>query len=77
QKSYNNRYGDGHWRAAANGTVEFTISKSTAQSILEKKLSEKNEKFKYVTIEDKEKSLKYVDKPEAVNKFIGKKNDIY
>lgn len=77
QKSYNNRYGDGHWRAASNGTVEFTISKSTAQSILEKKLSEKNEKFKYVTIEDKEKSLKYVDKPEVVNKFIGKKNDIY
>ena len=77
QKSYNNRYGDGHWRAASNGTVEFTISKSTAQSILEKKLSEKNEKFKYVNIEDKEKSLKYLDKPEVVNKFIGKKNDIY
>lgn len=77
QKSYNNSYGDGHWRAKANGNVEFTISKSTAQSILEKKLNEINEKFKHVTIEEKEKALKYVDNKDALHKFIGKKNDIY
>lgn len=77
QKSYNNSYGDGHWRATSNGNVEFTISKSTAQSILQKKLKGIDEKFKYVTIEEKEKALRYVDNKEVVDKFIGKKNDIY
>lgn len=77
QKSYSNNYGDGHWRATSNGSVEFTISKSTAQSILEKKLNEIDEKFKHVTIEEKEKALKYVDNKDLVDKFIGKKNDIY
>ena len=77
RKSYNNKYGDGYWRAISNGLVEFTISKGTAQSILEKKLNELNEKYKYVTIEEKEKALKYVKDQKIIDNFIGKKNDIY
>ncbi|CEP80187.1 Uncharacterised protein [[Clostridium] sordellii] len=77
KKTYNNNYNDGYWRATKDGSVEFTISKNTAISILEKKLKEQGEKYKYVTIEEKNNSLKYVENKEQLDKFIGKKNDIY
>jgi tetratricopeptide (TPR) repeat protein len=77
KKSYNNYYSDGYWRATKDGSIEFTISKSTAESILEKKLKQINENYKYVTIEDKSKALRYVDDKSALDKFIGNKNDIY
>ncbi|MDU7967457.1 MAG: UbiD family decarboxylase, partial [Paeniclostridium sordellii] len=48
KKTYNNNYSDGYWRATKDGSVEFTISKNTAISILEKKLKEHSEKYKYV-----------------------------
>lgn len=77
KKSYNNNYGDGHWRATKDGNVEFTISKSTAESLLEKKLKELDESYKHVTIEDRDKVLRYLYDKEVLDKFIGKNNDIY
>ncbi|MCQ4696430.1 UbiD family decarboxylase [Paeniclostridium sordellii] len=77
KKTYNNNYSDGYWRATKDGSVEFTISKNTAISILEKKLKEHSEKYKYVTIEEKNNALKYIENKEQLDKFIGKNNDIY
>ncbi|MDU2686619.1 MAG: UbiD family decarboxylase [Paeniclostridium sordellii] len=77
KKTYNNNYSDGYWRATKDGSVEFTISKNTAISILEKKLKEHSEKYKYVTIEEKNNALKYIKNKEQLDKFIGKNNDIY
>ena len=77
KKTYNNNYSDGYWRATKDGSVEFTISKNTAISILEKKLKEYSEKYKYVTIEEKNNALKYIENKEQLDKFIGKNNDIY
>ncbi|WP_373601421.1 UbiD family decarboxylase [Paraclostridium bifermentans] len=77
KKSYNNNYSDGHWRATKDGNVEFTISKSTAESILEKKLNELGDNYKYLAIEEKEKALRYVDDTKVVENFVGKNNDIY
>lgn len=77
KKTYNNNYNDGYWRATKEGSVEFTISKNTAIRILEKKLKEHSEKYKYVTIEEKNNALKYVENKEQLDKFIGKNNDIY
>lgn len=76
-KSYNNYYSDGYWRTLEHGKIDFSISKNNAESILEKKLSENNEKFKYVKVEDKNKALKYIVNSDEVNNFIGNKNDIY
>lgn len=76
-KSYNNYYSDGYWRRIENGQIEFSISKNNAESILEKKLSENNEKYKYVKVEDKSKILKYISNNSAVDKFINNKNDIH
>lgn len=77
KKSYNNNYSDGYWRATKNGNVEFTISKSTAESILEKKLNEIGDSYKYLAIEGKDKALRYVDDIKVVENFVGKNNDIY
>ncbi|WP_147345172.1 UbiD family decarboxylase [Paraclostridium sordellii] len=77
KKTYNNNYSDGYWRATKDVSVEFTISKNTAISILEKKLKEHSEKYKYVTIEEKNNALKYIENKEQLDKFIGKNNDIY
>ncbi|CEN93152.1 Uncharacterised protein [[Clostridium] sordellii] len=77
KKTYKNNYSDGYWRATKDGSVEFTISKNTAISILEKKLKEHSEKYKYVTIEEKNNALKYIENKEQLDKFIGKNNDIY
>ena len=77
KKTYNNNYSDGYWRATKDGSVAFTISKNTAISILEKKLKEHSEKYKYVTIEEKNNALKYIENKEQLDKFIGKNNDIY
>lgn len=77
KKTYNNNYSDGYWRATKDGSVEFTISKNTAISILEKKLKEHSEKYKYVTIEEKNNALKYIENKEQLDKLIGKNNDIY
>lgn len=77
KKAYNNNYSDGYWRATENGNVEFAISKSTAESILEKKLNKIGESYKYLTVEEKDKALRYVDDIKVVEKFIGKSNDIY
>lgn len=76
-KSYNNFYGDGYWRTSKNGKVDFAISKNNAESILEKKLIEKSEKYKYVKVEDKNKALRYIENIEHVNKLVGESNDIY
>lgn len=76
-KSYNNDYSDGYWRATKDGNIEFTISKGTAESILEKKLKQLGESYKYVTIEEKNKALKYIGNKDVLDKFIGNKNDIY
>ena len=76
-KSYNNYYSDGYWRRLENGQIDFSISKNNAESILEKKLSEKNEKYKYIRVEDKEKALRYVKNSEIVDKFIKNRNDIH
>ena len=76
-KSYNNYYSDGYWRRLENGQIDFSISKNNAESILEKKLSEKNEKYKYVRVEDKDKVLRYVKNSEIVDKFIKNRNDIH
>lgn len=76
-KSYNNYYSDGYWRTLEHGNIDFAISKNNAESILEKKLSENHEKYKYVTVEDKNKALKYITNSEEVDKFIGENNDIY
>ena len=76
-KSYNNYYSDGYWRRLENGQIDFSISKNNAESILEKKLSEKNEKYKYIRVEDKDKALRYVKNSEIVDKFIKNRNDIH
>ena len=76
-KSYNNYYSDGYWRRLENGQIDFSISKNNAESILEKKLSEKNEKYKYIRVEDKDKVLRYVKNSEIVDKFIKNRNDIH
>ena len=76
-KSYNNYYSDGYWRRLENGQIDFSISKNNAESILEKKLSEKNEKYKYIRVEDKDKALRYVKNIEIVDKFIKNRNDIH
>lgn len=76
-KSYNNHYSDGYWRTLDHGKIDFSISKNNAESILEKKLNENKEKFKYVKVEDKNKALKYLVNSDEVNEFIGDKNDIY
>ena len=77
KKTYNNNYSDGYWRATKDGSVEYTKNKNTAISILEKKLKEHSEKYKYVTIEEKNNALKYIENKEQLDKFIGKNNDIY
>ena len=76
-KSYNNYYSDGYWRRLENGQIDFSISKNNAESILEKKLSEKNEKYKYIRVEDKDKALRYVKNSEIVDKFIKNRNEIH
>lgn len=76
-KSYNNYYSDGYWRRLENGQIDFSINKNNAESILEKKLSEKNEKYKYIRVEDKDKALRYVKNSEIVDKFIKNRNDIH
>ena len=77
EHDYKANYSDGYFRSNADGNIEFAISESKAQFILKNKLDEKGEKYKEITSIDKEKSNKYVNDNEKLEKVLGPNEDLY
>lgn len=87
-KNYKTNYSDGYFRVKPDGSIQFAISEEHAQFILEKKLDEKQNKYKKVFGVSRDKVSKYIDDKilkdtsdiyyyEVVNKGLFKKKEVY
>ena len=87
-KNYKTNYSDGYFRVKSDGSIQFAISEENAQSILKKKLDEKQNEYKKVFSVSRDKVDKYIkDKIltdnsdiyyyEVVNKGLFKKKEVY
>ncbi|MPN40816.1 hypothetical protein SDC9_188356 [bioreactor metagenome] len=77
EKSYENNYSDGYFRANSDGKIQFTISSEKAQFILENKLQEKEEKYKEITQIDKEKASRYVEDTQKLDQILNSNDNLY
>lgn len=87
-KNYKTNYSDGYFRVKPDGSIQFAISEEHAQFILEKKLDEKQNKYKKVFGVSRDKVDKYINDKilkdnsdiyyyEVVNKGLFKKKEVY
>jgi len=76
-KDYETNYSDGYFRVNKDGSIQFAISKEKAQIILEKKLYEKQDRYKNIMDVSKDKIYKYIDSTTYLDKKIKQDGDIY
>ena len=87
-KNYKTNYSDGYFRVKPDGSIQFAISEENAQSILKKKLDEKQNEYKKVFGVSRDKVDKYINDKilkdnsdiyyyEVVNKGLFKKKEVY
>lgn len=76
-KNYKTNYSDGYFRVKPDGSIQFAISEEHAQFILEKKLDEKQNKYKKVFGVSRDKVSKYIDDKIRIDKILKDNSDIY
>lgn len=77
EHDYKTNYSDGYFRSNPDGNTEFSISESKAQFILKNKLDENGVKYKEIVSIDKEKSNRFVEDKENLDKILGPNEDLY
>ncbi len=76
-KDYKTNYSDGYFRVVSDGNIQFAISKDKAQFILEKKLQEKQDKYKKIITSSIDKVYRYIGNKNELDKMIKDNGDIY
>lgn len=76
-KNYKTNYSDGYFRVKSDGSIQFAISKENARFILEKKLDEKQNKYKKIVSITKDKVSKYIDKDINIEEELKNNSDLY
>lgn len=76
-KNYKTNYSDGYFRVKPDGSIQFAISKENARFILEKKLDEKQNKYKKIVSITKDKVSKYIDKDINIEEELKNNSDLY
>ena len=76
-KNYKTNYADGYFKVKSDGSIEFAISEENARFILEKKLNEKQNKYKKIFSITKDKVSKYIDKKINIEEELKNSSDLY
>ena len=76
-KDYKTNYSDGYFRVTSDGSIQFAITEEKAQFILEKKLEEKQNKYKKIISVSNDKIDKYIDNKVDLDKKLKDDGDIY
>ena len=76
-KDYKTNYSDGYFRVTSDGSIQFAITEEKAQFILEKKLEEKQNKYKKIISVLNDKIDKYIDNKVDLDKKLKDDGDIY
>ena len=76
-KDYKTNYSDGYFRVVSDGSIQFAISEENAQLILEKKLAEKQNKYKKIISVSNDKIEKYIDNKVDLEEKLKKDGDVY
>lgn len=76
-KDYKTNYSDGYFRVVSDGSIQFAISEEKAQLILEKKLTEKQNKYKKIISVSNDKIEKYIDNKVDLEEKLKNDGDVY
>lgn len=76
-KDYKTNYSDGYFRVISDGSIQFAISEEKAQLILEKKLAEKQNKYKKIISVSNDKIEKYIDNEVDLEEKLKNDGDVY
>lgn len=76
-KDYKTNYSDGYFRVVSDGSIQFAISEEKAQLILEKKLAEKQNKYKKIISVSNDKIEKYIDNKVDLEEKLKNDGDVY